>query len=436
MALALGVTAGVSPRIAIELCVAILAFLLMVRSLLGGLVLFTVATFPNNLPHGLGAGSTLAKPLGIVLVLSWLLALLEDRERPFLLRDAPGIAWTAIALVGWAALSLAWAPAPSTAASAVFRLVQVVILLFIAYSAIRSERDLAIAAGGFVLAATATSAYALASGGAVAGRLSGGIQNPNFLAANIVPALAISGFMLAARVPRLVRVAFVGASVLNVVALVATGSRGALIALSATLVAAVAFSGRYRPKALATVLVVAAFGLVYLGASAGSGTSGGRLTDISVQASNGRAALWRIALEMGGDHPLGGVGLANFPLVEPQYFQTATVLLDPTNVVGRKGDLVVHNTYLELLAELGIVGVGLFVVLLGATFVGALRRVVLVDRAHVGRSAVARGVIVGSAGLFANYVFDSGEYQKQLWLLVGLLAAVGWGRFEAGHGAD
>jgi O-antigen ligase len=431
----LGVTAGVSPRTAIELCVGILAFLLMVRSLLAGLVLFTVATFPNNLPHGLGAGSTLAKPLGLVLVLSWLLALLQDRDRPFLLRDAPGVAWTAIALIGWAALSLAWAPAPGTAASAVFRLLQVVVLLFIAYSAIRSGRDLAIAAGGFVLAASATSAYALASGDLVAGRLSGGIQNPNFLAANIVPALAISGFMLAARVPRVVQVALVGTAVLNVVALVATGSRGALIALSATLVAAVAFAGRYRPKALATVLVVASFGLVYLAASAGSGT-GGRLTDISVQASNGRAALWRIATEMGRDHPLGGVGLANFPLVEPQYFQTATVLLDPTNVVGRKGDLVVHNTYLELLAELGIVGVGLFVVLLAAPLVAALRRVALVDRARAEGSAVARGVIVGSVGLFANYIFDSGEYQKQLWLLLGLLAAVGWGRFDASRAAD
>jgi hypothetical protein len=35
-----------------------------------------------------------------------------------------------------------------------------------------------------------------------------------------------------------------------------------------------------------------------------------------------------------------------------------------------------------------------------------------------------RGLIVGVVGLLAAYTFLSGQYEKQLWLLLGVLAAI------------
>ena len=37
---------------------------------------------------------------------------------------------------------------------------------------------------------------------------------------------------------------------------------------------------------------------------------------------------------------------------------------------------------------------------------------------------VARGLVAGTIGLLVAYIFLSGEYEKQLWLLLGLLATI------------
>ena len=42
----------------------------------------------------------------------------------------------------------------------------------------------------------------------------------------------------------------------------------------------------------------------------------------------------------------------------------------------------------------------------------------------------ARGLVAGAIGMFVAYFFLSGQYEKQLWLVLGLLAAVSaraWG---------
>ena len=73
----------------------------------------------------------------------------------------------------------------------------------------------------------------------------------------------------------------------------------------------------------------------------------------------------------------------------------------------------------------GVVGLGLFVCVIGASVLvslAGLRQLVASnDRAT---ETIARGVIVGVLGLFVAYVFLSGQYEKQLWLLLGLLIAI------------
>lgn len=433
LAAAIGMTAARSPQTTILLCVGLAAFVITLRSLLTGLVIFTVATFPSNLPQALSFGATVAKPLGVVVVVSWLFSLLHDRETPFLLRDAPAVAWVSVALVGWATLSVAWAPDPGAAAAAAARIGQVVLLLFVTYSAVKTSRDLLIMAAAFVVAASATSSYALVNGQTVAGRLTGGIQNPNFLAAGIVAAVAIGAFMLATPLRPPVRAALVGLLAINVVAFVAAGSRGGTVAAGAALVTAIVVSGPLRTRAVATALMVAAIGIGYYSLVGPSNVSS-RIGDISLQASSGRADLWRIALRVGADHPLAGIGLANFPVVEYRYFQSTTNLLDPSVIQRHGGQLVVHNTYLELFAELGVVGLALFIALI-VLAVGGTLPLIRDAGAHSPnlRPTLGRGLLVGLCGLLVNFTFDSGQYEKQLWLLLGLVVAAGVRRSRAGE---
>lgn len=426
-AVAIGSIAGTSPHLTISLALVLIVLIVTLRNLLGGLVLFTILTFPNNLPSGLSFGATVAKPLGLAVIVSWIASLVKDRSTPFLFTDAPGVAWTAAALVGWATLSAAWAPDPMTTLSSASRLFQVVLLMFVAYSAVRRARDLVILAGGFVVAASATSAYALASGQTLAGRLTGGIQNPNALAAGVLAATAIGAFMLASGLRPVLRSVIVALLAVNVAAFLGAASRGATVAAGVALLASVVFAGPLRPRAVVAASLCAAVGVGYY-SLAGPSSVAGRLTEISFQASNGRTALWQLALRVAADHPLGGVGLGNFPVVEFDYFQNTPGLLDSGEIARTGGQLVVHNTYLEYLAELGSIGLFMWAALIVLIIVPAVRAVTSRQRPDSWASrTVGRGLVVAGIAMLVNLLFDSYEYSKQVWLLLGLLTAFGYG---------
>jgi O-antigen ligase/Tfp pilus assembly protein PilF len=85
----------------------------------------------------------------------------------------------------------------------------------------------------------------------------------------------------------------------------------------------------------------------------------------------GRLAIWRNTLVMIRDFPLLGVGLGNHAVRYPAYARAAVA--DP--LWGRRSQLdYAHNEYLQAWAELGIVGLALFL-WLGAAVAALLRRV-------------------------------------------------------------
>jgi hypothetical protein len=76
----------------------------------------------------------------------------------------------------------------------------------------------------------------------------------------------------------------------------------------------------------------------------------------------GRAGVWRVAWDAAASHPVAGIGAGSF---EQRWLQERPV---------PQGFRDAHNLYLETLAELGVVGLGLLGVVLAAPAV-ALRRV-------------------------------------------------------------
>jgi O-antigen ligase len=416
-ALAIAALATYKPIYAPLAVVGCFLVVLTMTNLVFGVAALTLLSFFERLP-GL-SGLTLTKPFGLVLVVAWLATLARSRGRiPILLRDRPGLAYLTIAFVAWSAVSAAWAADGSVALSSAVRLALVAILFFVVYTAIESIRDLLVMAWTFLTGAFLVAFTALTSGQTVAGRLTGGVLDPNYLAAVLASSVVVAGFLLVVS-RRPAKILLVMFMITDVVAIVRTESRGGLIALAAALVAACAIAGPIRTQAIAVVAIAFAFGIGYYALAAPSSLRQ-RITNVSAQGSAGRSDIWRIASHVAAKHPVAGDGLGTYRVVETGYLPANATLINIHEVISL--DPVVHNTYLELLSELGGIGLALFLGLVLTTVAAALKGISLLRGPALRWSVVPRGLLAGSIGLLVAYVFLSGEYEKELWLLLGLLS--------------
>jgi O-antigen ligase len=87
---------------------------------------------------------------------------------------------------------------------------------------------------------------------------------------------------------------------------------------------------------------------------------------------------------------------------------------------------VAHNVYLQVLAELGAVGLVLFLGLIAFVLRSVLRAArrfgALGDRSM---EVLTRALLIALCGLLASAFFSSAIYSKQLWLLLALGLAIG-----------
>ncbi|MGC9665568.1 O-antigen ligase family protein [Planosporangium sp. 12N6] len=190
--------------------------------------------------------------------------------------------------------------------------------------------------------------YALVRGLYVDGRLVSDTLNPNYLgAALVVPAIAAIGLAWTDRRPL-----WLLAALPTLAALVATRSRGAMVAVVAgLLVQAVVHLRRLRGKALiaaaaaATLLATGALTVVQQFAL------GGRSTEELSTNNEIRADAARFALHVALDNPGRGIGYG--------MFAPYAGLHSPQHVV-----INTHNDYLRLAVEAGVVALLLFAYLL------------------------------------------------------------------------
>jgi len=418
----LGALAVYSPRYAVAAVVLAAVVALVFWRLAAGVIAFTILTFPEHLPGWLGAGATVAKPLGVVLAASWGAMIIAKRGALRLLpQDRPAISWTVIALVSLATTSSAWATDFGQVRYELPRLVQVAILLYVVYTVASTPRTFRAIIWAYLAGSVITATYAIATGSYLSGGRLAGLFDPNTFAAEIMPALAVSSFLLLT--PRRTRIRMLAALVLAVdlLAVALTQSRGGIVGLTAALVAGIALAGRARPRVVVGVVLVVAIGVGYYFEYAPAQVRA-RFSHISSQNTAGRSDEWRIALRMFADHPVTGVGLGNYPSVEPQYATHSLNLQFVRYVVQLR--LVAHNTYLETAAELGAGGLAMLLALLGFTLVPATRALARFEAAGDDLEFYARGLVVGAVGMLTAYVFISAEYEKQLWLVLGLLATL------------
>jgi putative inorganic carbon (HCO3(-)) transporter len=402
------------------------------RSLPAGVAFFTVITFFERLPVTQGEGVSGLKIAGAALAGAWALVVLNRRRQaPFLLRDHPLVGYGAVLLVGWSLASMLWATDSGIALSDTVRLLQGVMLLLIVFTAVEDFRSLDWIVWAFMGGTALTVALGLLGFGAVTAdapdtgsRLTGQIGDPNELAAILVPALVLAAFALTGRRGPLARWLLVSFTIVFAAALFLTQSRGGLVAFATTVLVAPLLAGAARARTIAILLTVVAAGVTYYGFFA-SEEARDRVTTFEEGGGSGRPDLWSISYQVFRDRPVTGAGMGNFLVVEAEYAARDDLDLERVDLVV-DDPKVVHNTYLHVLSELGLVGFLAFgVVVGGAIGIGwrSIRRFARAGLAEM--EMLARALLIGTIGMLAAYAFISAQYEKQLWLLLGLTAALG-----------
>jgi O-antigen ligase len=430
LALPLGIVAVSSSSLAVAGLLGLGFVAFAARNVAAAVAAFSVLALLEQVPPV--AGSPAIKLAGAVLVL----VLLKDLALLRLLREQPALACAAIFLVAWAGASVLWAEDPAVAAGGAFRLALGVVFLFVVYAAIRERQHVrwlvyAFVTGAVVVVLMGVAGFAPVEGG---GRFGGAVGNPNELASSLVPALALGGFALMSGRSRNARILLGVSLAATTYALLLTGSRGGLVALAVSLVVAVVAGGVFRPRIFAVLFVVVGIGITYYGFIAPP-VSKDRLAEFTAEGGTGRIDLWTVSALVAADRPALGVGAGNFPVVESRY-AAETVNLPAVRFIVDTPK-VAHSTYLGLQAELGVVGLGAFLLIVVLALVSATRAIRTASAAGDRElEYFARGVLVALVGLLVAAAFGSLEYHKQLWLLLGFATAMAAVTARSGRPAD
>lgn len=419
----IGYLAGTSPKFALAAAIGSGFVLLVFVDLAAGLALFGFFGFLELLE--MGSIVSVGKLGGGLLALAWLgvIASRYDARNDFLVVH-PWMSVTIALFLGWSLLSISWADDTGAALGVSLRFALNALLFLIVFTAIRTRRHAVMLTGAFVAGATAATAYGLLnlSSDLYAGRLTGSGLDPNELASALVAGVALSA-ALAFNLKRSsgLRLAAIGAGAFCLFGIFLTVSRGGMLALGTALIAAILFSGRWRLRVVVGTLLIAATTFVYFTAIA-SPEARDRISSSTAgenRVPDGRTTIWAIGWRMFEAHPLNGVGAGNFQNSAKDYLLQPGVLQRSDQVL-LSVPQVAHNSYLSVLSQLGLVGLTLFLAIIGFSLTSALRaagnfRV----RGDPKGEALARGLAIAMVGSLAADFFIAQELNKQLWLLLG-----------------
>jgi len=241
-------------------------------------------------------------------------------------------------------------------------------------------------------------------------------MDENDLAVGLCAALPFAVFGMSTLQRTWARAIAAISAVLLVIGVVASESRGGLVALAATGSAMLLFAKR---RALILVLLGAGAALMVALTPAAYWADMKTMFDPADETRASRIQFWADARAAWYANPILGVGPGNIPWVIGAYesFDTQT----GASAAGR----AVHSLYFTLLPEWGLVGTALYVSLFGlfiARCVRILRRPSLGDlEAHVW----ARALLCGTVACFAGGLFLSLLYYPHLYYGMALAVAVG-----------
>jgi O-antigen ligase len=229
-----------------------------------------------------------------------------------------------------------------------------------------------------------------------------------------VAAIVLAGGLMASTRSPLQRLALAAAVMILVAGLIGTASRGGTLAAGVTILVAMVVFRRRRALILAIATVAASVVALTFVYAPGSWE---RVTDFDDD--NGRSDLWYVGWEMWKDNPVAGVGIGNFIIHIPDYVQTPGGVEDVGNLVDEPH--FVHNTYLQMLTDGGVVAMVLFLGVVIACLRATMQAAALfARRGKHALETLAKSTLVATISMLVASIFLSAAQDPRLWLLLAL----------------
>jgi O-antigen ligase len=364
--------------------------------------------------------------IGVLVGLGWIGASLGRKGKLAVLRDHRRLL-VAVALMGvWFALSIAWSQRAGPAGTEAGYWAMAALIFLVTLTTLTNSREVNYVMLAFVAGSAFSVLIGIGTGSlkppdttvtqtAIQGRFTGGGGDPNVQAAGFVATMFLIMGLLSVNHRRVVRIGLMLAFALVTVGFLATQSRGGLLALAAGTVAALVISPRHRRRIVAMVLLAAVTAAAFAASHPGALS---RITDLG-GGTSGRNDLWRVAWQVFTGHPLVGVGIGNFQVVEAHY------VLRPGSIsrIAYLTDVpyFVHNTYLQLLAETGLIGLlGFLLVVCGCMRAAWLAAGRFDSLGRLDYADLARAVLMGMIGMLVALFFISDGDDSRLWVLLAI----------------
>jgi glycosyltransferase involved in cell wall biosynthesis/O-antigen ligase/aminoglycoside phosphotransferase (APT) family kinase protein len=258
-------------------------------------------------------------------------------------------------------------------------------------------------------------------------RITGPLGDANFFAQILLVLVPIGLFLAWESRTRWPRLAAYGSVALIVGATVLTYSRGGAVALAFVLVVALLASGISWKRLASGAAVLALLWTMAIPADFAA-----RLATVRQFLPGGEEVLHRdssfeerllltgTAWQMFIDNPALGVGGGNYAARFNEYSQRLGSTSPDYH--DESAPRYPHNLFLEVAAETGLLGLAFFAAALLAAFT-ALNRARR-SPSLGGLSGLARAVQIGIAGYLISSLFLHGDFQRYLWLLIGMAGAM------------
>ena len=427
IALVLDVTAGIFVAVAIAV-----ACITTVQPVAIATVL-AVSVFVESIALEGVTISRLLAPLALVVVGMQLL-----RGKAHVHLAAP-LVWV-VAYSIWALASGFWTVSTSTTLTLLASLAIAIVYMVTFAAMLSSERQLRQLLLGLAAASCVAGAASIAAFGGLpvvgslltTSRAQGGVGDPNFFAHLQVMAFPIVLVLANEAQSRWRRWSLVFATFVTMASVFVTLSRGGMIALAVItlLLVLMPAHGLFRtPQQKATMLLVLAAGTLVLFSRPGFRSEVVSRVETLVspsaeptgaEAGSGRTEIWKAARATFSDHVVTGVGFGGFRVVSnDRLMQTPGVDVD--KVSNHPHGIEAHSAYLGTAAELGVVGLTLFVAMVAATFVHLRRTAARARRAGAGFiSRVAQALSLSIIGWTVCSFFLETETSRPIWIVIGL----------------
>jgi putative inorganic carbon (HCO3(-)) transporter len=266
-------------------------------------------------------------------------------------------------------------------------------------------------------------------------RANGPVGDPNYYAQILLPALAF-GLVAVLRERRL-RLRLLGGAMAAMIlfAITLTGSRGGALALLAMVAVMIALRF-FRPVQLIVAVVAASVALALnpsyverLTSTSLSGIAAPSGSSVAADsAARGRLTENLAAAQVFSDHPVFGVGPGGFPFYYQDYANRIGIEVHTRQRTGRQAGVppqrAAHNLALGLAADLGIVGLALFGVVIWLALRGLLRaRRRWLSERRPELADLAGALLVALTGYLVAGAFLSLAFERYLWLLLAMAGA-------------